>query len=344
MFRLLALVTVLLCMTASAGSASGQPMHKLTYFQTDTVEKDGQKVLRIEIGMNRDDLEYDVQVKPYLRKRLLINLKNTKPGKLDKDISLKSKLVKRVKLQELELGRTQVSIDMAHDVTEGLYNVYTAPADRKLKKPYRLVIEILPPTASSGKVEGVKGHAIVLDPGHGGSDSGAVGPHGVTEKEVTLAVAKKVQSILQDAGARVIMTRETDRDVYGVNATDRQELQARVNVGLYAPETEIFLSIHCNAFSNPAAHGMETYHYAGSYRGQRLATLLNEELLKEGGLSNRGVKTANFYVIKHSKVPASLIELGFITNYNEEALLRDDAYQNKLAFAIAKAIGRYFQE
>ena len=117
---------------------------------------------------------------------------------------------------------------------------------------------------------------VAIDPGHGGSDTGAVGPTGVTEASVTLAVSKDLQSILENSGARVTMTRNKDVDVYGPNASDRQELQARVNVGEYTPGAELFVSIHCNAFSNPASHGMETYYYAGSPRGERIATLVNE--------------------------------------------------------------------
>lgn len=345
LFRLLALVA-LFCMIVSGATVSAGSSHRLNYFQTGMVEKDGREILRIEIGMNGDDLKYDVVVKPYLKTRMNVVLKDTRPGKLDRDIRLKNDIVKRVQIQELEEGVTQVRVHMENEVEEGSYEVYTLPSDKRAKKPYRLVIDIGKSSSGSGggKIEGVAGHALVLDAGHGGSDSGAIGPSGLTEKEVALSVTKKVQAYLQGAGARVIMTREDDRDVYGINATDRQELQARVNVGLYAPETEIFVSIHCNAFSNPNAHGMETYHYAGSYRGQRLAQLLNEELEAAGGLTNRGVKSANFYVIKYSKVPASLVELGFITNYREEALLGSDEYQDKLALAIAKAIGRYFQE
>ena len=196
--------------------------------------------------------------------------------------------------------------------------MHAEPADRKAKKPYRLVIDIFATggTASSSRVAGVSGHSVVIDPGHGGSDTGAVGPTGVTEASVTLAVSKDLQSIL--------------------------ELQARVNVGEYTPGAELFVSIHCNAFSNPASHGMETYYYAGSPRGERIATLVNEELEKAGGLFNRGVKTANFYVIKHSSMPATLAELAFITNAHEEQLLSNAQYQMKLAEAIARAIGRYF--
>jgi N-acetylmuramoyl-L-alanine amidase len=87
---------------------------------------------------------------------------------------------------------------------------------------------------------------------------------------------------------------------------------------------------------------METYYYAPSDQGQRLAALLNEEVEKAGGLLNRGVKTANFYVIKHTNVPASLIELGFVTNEREEQLLNSESYQTTLAEAIARAIARYF--
>jgi N-acetylmuramoyl-L-alanine amidase len=139
------------------------------------------------------------------------------------------------------------------------------------------------------------------------------------------------------------MTRTTDVDVYGVNATDRQELQARCDVANRVPQTALFLSIHCNAFSNPSAHGMETYYAAGSGRGQKLAAYLNDELAKAGGLFNRGVKTANYYVLRHTSMPASLVELAFITNPREEKLLNSDAYQNKLAKAIVQGIVRYFR-
>ena len=138
------------------------------------------------------------------------------------------------------------------------------------------------------------------------------------------------------------MTRDTDKDVYGWDATASQELQARVNVGERMPGAEIFISVHINAFSNPNAHGMETYYYGGSSGGKRLASLINQELQEAGGLFNRGVKTANFYVIKHSSMPATLLELAFITNPREERLLADADYQQKLAQAIARGVARYF--
>ncbi|XOQ25023.1 MAG: N-acetylmuramoyl-L-alanine amidase LytC [Mitsuokella multacida] len=326
-------------------AASREAVHNLNYFQSYETQVDGRQALRIEIGMDRDNVTYDVTTRPYLQKQLVIDFSNTHPDKVKSSYTLKSKLAKRVHINELEPRHTQMLIDCANPVLDGSYAVHAEPADRKAKKPYRLVIDIF---ASGGisnaadRVEGVKGHSIVIDPGHGGSDTGAVGPTGVTEASVTLGVSKDLQSILENSGARVTMTRTTDRDVYGPYATDRQELQARVNVGEYTPGAEIFVSIHCNAFSNPASNGMETYYYAGSANGERLATLVNEELDKAEGLFNRGVKTANFYVIKHSSMPATLAELAFITNPQEEHLLANSQYQMKLAKAIARAIGRYF--
>lgn len=327
-------------------AASREAVHNLNYFQSYETQVDGRKALRIEIGMDRDPVTYDVTTRPYLQKQLVIDFSNTEPtNKIQSYYKLKSKLAKAVHIHELEARHTQMLIDCANPVLDGSYAVHAEPADRKAKKPYRLVIDIF---ASGGvsnatdRVSGVRGHSIVIDPGHGGSDTGAVGPTGVTEASVTLGVSKDLQSILENSGARVTMTRDTDRDVYGPFATDRQELQARVNVGEYTPGAEIFVSIHCNAFSNPASNGMETYYYAGSSKGERLATLVNEELDKAEGLFNRGVKTANFYVIKHSSMPATLAELAFITNPQEEQLLANSQYQRKLAKAIARAIGRYF--
>ena len=341
----LLLVSMLLCLPqGNVEAASKAAVHELNYFKSYETQVEGQKVFRIEIGMDREDLEYQVLEKNYLRKQLVLDLKNTRPGKLKKNIKLSSPLAKKITISELEKRHTQVVIDLAGSVTEDLYKVTVAKAEPAKGKPYRLVVDIFaePQAAPGESFQGVKGRTIVIDPGHGGSDSGAVGPTGLAEKTATLAVSKKVKSLLEASGARVVMTRETDVDVYGPNASDRQELQARVNVGEYTPGANIFVSIHCNAFSNPAAKGMETYYYPSSPRGEQLATYIYYELLKDGGLAGRGVRTANFYVMKHSSMPATLLELAFITNPREEKLLGDDKYQMTLAKAIVRGISHYF--
>lgn len=342
-FLLTALVVLSVSSLATAARANN--LAELSYFQTKETKVAGQDVFRIEIGAKADELKYAVSTKPYFARQIIVDINNARQGKLRSSINLKSELARRVNIQDMPDGHAQIRITCNQDVEEGSYKVYTLPADRKQGTPTRIVIDIMKeaaPSVSTSGVGSVKGHKIAIDPGHGGSDSGAVGPRGVTEKSVTLAVSQKVRSILEGSGARVIMTRDTDRDVYGVNATDKQELQARVDVGTREPGVEIFVSIHCNAFSNSEASGTETYYYASSAQGKKLATLLNEELIKAGGRTNRGVKTANFYVIRHSPMPASLVELAFVTNYEEERLLSDPQYQDRLATAIARAISRYF--
>ena len=187
----------------------------------------------------------------------------------------------------------------------------------------------------------VKNKIITIDPGHGGSDSGAVGPNGYTEKEGAFTISQKVASILNQSGAKVVMTRDSDVDVYGPNASARNELQARVDVGNRV-NSDIFVSIHCNAFVNPAANGTQTFYYGSSYQGQRLAQNIQEKMIEANGLRDRGISTCNFYVVKHSYMPAVLIETAFITNYDEEALLSDDEWQTTMAKAIAEGINEYF--
>lgn len=323
---------------------AGMASHTLNYFQTSTVEEDGEEIFRIEVGMTGKNVKYETIVKSYLKNRIAVRIKDTEPGNLEKVIKTQNPLISKIKVQEVGDKLTQVAVELNKELNEGDYKVYTKERNKKAKKPYRIVIDIKKAGRSNVNVGGIKGRAIVIDPGHGGTDSGAVGPSGVRECDVALSVSLKVRDILTSNGARVRMTRETDKDVYGPNSAAGPELRARVNVANYAPETDIFVSIHCNAFASPASNGMETYYFKGSRWGQRLATLINKELAAAGGLQNRGVKTANFYVIKNSNMPATLLELAFITNPREEQLLADDSYQDKLAAAVAKGIGRYFEE
>ena len=316
--------------------------HELNYFQTSKVKIAGADALRIEIGMTGDEPQYTVK-ESYIRKQLIITLPHTEKGRVKNLIRLKNEFAREVKFSEVG-ENVQIVIDLLKPPSAGTYKISTLPAERRKKKPARVIVELTNDSwGAADATPGIKGKTIVVDAGHGGSDSGAVGPTGAMEKTVTLAVAKKVQNLLTNSGARVIMTRSRDVDVYAPNATDKQELQARCNVANRDNRTALFLSIHCNAFSSPSANGTETYYCAGSQKGYAFAKYLNEELAQAGGLFNRGVKTANNYVLRHTNMPASLIEIGFITNPQEERLLRSDAYQNKLANAIVKGIARYFK-
>lgn len=167
---------------------------------------------------------------------------------------------------------------------------------------------------------------IVIDPGHGGSDPGAIGPAGTQEKNHALAVALYLRTLLQKTGHQVILTRETDRDVAYPDASSREELQARVDIANQAG-AGLFISLHANAAENSEAGGTETWYYLDGYP---LAEAVQRKLA-ELGLTDRGVKRANFYVLKYTEMPAILVELAFISNSAEEQLLAAEEFRKKAA-------------
>lgn len=176
---------------------------------------------------------------------------------------------------------------------------------------------------------------IILDPGHGGQDSGAIGPSGLLEKDVNLAIALKVRDLLAPV-AEVGMTRATDM---ALGTDERTDLRRRCEIsnqfGAFA-----FVSIHCNAVDNPDVHGTETYHYPNSYAGRKLATAIHTRLVALG-LADRGVKEANFMVLRGTNASAALVEVAFISNPEEEQLLASPDFQERAARAIAEGIAEF---
>ncbi|MBU3189489.1 N-acetylmuramoyl-L-alanine amidase [Clostridium bowmanii] len=185
------------------------------------------------------------------------------------------------------------------------------------------------------KSEPVK-YKIVLDAGHGGNDPGAIGPTGLKEKDVTLAITLKVGSILVKNGVETIYTRTTDNIPWSTN--EAQNLQARCDISNSA-KPNYFVSIHENSFSAPSATGIETYYFTGSVAGQKLAQAVQTELVKVTGNVDRKIKTTSgLYVIKHVDATSILVESAFISNPEDERLLATQAYQYTLAKAIATGI------
>ena len=185
----------------------------------------------------------------------------------------------------------------------------------------------------------------MLDAGHGGNDAGAIGPTGVTEKSVTLRVALELEKLLKNEGATVIMTRTTDKVVSekGSKASDIEELQARCDVA-NREKADIFISIHCDSFTNPNAKGTTGYYYSKSETdaGKRLADAIRRGLCEQIKTPSRGTKPCNFYVVRHTDMPATLIELAFISNLEEEKLLNSDDGIKKAAQGIMDGIEDYF--
>lgn len=297
----------------------------------------GDTYLHIEINTNREVKNFSIQENPNNKYQLIFNIEDAQISNISRQEKLDGNIAKKVFLQEKK-DTVQGKIYLQEEVNNN-YKIYSLGKKGIAIDIFNSVVNT--PVASDVALSNVKNKIITIDPGHGGSDSGAVGHNGYTEKEGAFAISQKVSSILNQSGAKVVMTRDSDVDVYGPNASARNELQARVDVGNNA-NSDIFVSIHCNAFVNPAANGTQTFYYGSSYQGQRLAQSIQEKMIEANGLRDRGISTCNFYVVKHSYMPAVLIETAFITNYDEEALLSDDEWQTTMAKAIAEGINEYF--
>lgn len=201
------------------------------------------------------------------------------------------------------------------------------------------------PRNQSSAAPGIDGKRIVLDPGHGGSDTGAIGPTGVTEKSIALRIAKRLKVLLEAEGAEVILTRTEDTEVSPkkAQATDVEELQARCDIA-NQNSADIFLSIHLDAFSGPEAHGTTGYYYEmGSADSRRLADCIKRGVLRRLGTFDRGTKPCAFYVCRHTDMPATLLETAFVSNPREEQMMNSEEGVENAAQGIAAGIAEYFQ-
>ncbi|MFA6849049.1 MAG: N-acetylmuramoyl-L-alanine amidase [Selenomonadaceae bacterium] len=191
---------------------------------------------------------------------------------------------------------------------------------------------------------GLSGKKITIDPGHGGEDSGAIGPTGVTEKSITLRISKELQRILEAAGAKVFMTRTTDTEVSSKHtaANDIEELQARCDVANNS-KSDVFVCIHMDSFSSGEAKGTSTYYYVkGTVASKRLADTVRTGILAQLGTDDRGTRSCNFYVLKHTNMPATLAEVAFVSNAGEEKFLNSDLGIKKAALGIFNGIKGFF--
>lgn len=177
------------------------------------------------------------------------------------------------------------------------------------------------------------GKLIYIDAGHGGSDPGAVAG-GVNEKDLSLQIACKLRDQLlnnYNNKFRVVMTRCTDKFI---SLTGRADLANSAGA-------KVFISVHINSASSSSASGIETYYYPGSSSGSSLAGNVQANLIAKTGAKDRGKKTANFSVLRNTKMPAILVECGFISNDAERGNMVNSAYQQKLAEGIADGINQY---
>lgn len=186
------------------------------------------------------------------------------------------------------------------------------------------------------------GRKVMVDPGHGGSDPGAPGPGGGREADVNLGISLKLRDELEDLGAEVRMTRETDRNVSRPGAPQNEELRARVALANGWP-ADVFVAVHANSNSRAEPRGTETYHARNASSASReLAAEIHQEIVEATGFADRGVKSANYFVLANTRMPAVLVETGFISNPEEEQRLKDPEVQQNIAGAISRGVEAVF--
>lgn len=174
---------------------------------------------------------------------------------------------------------------------------------------------------------------IFLHAGHGGTDPGAVGPTGLKEKDVTLKVCKKLKKVFEECGFNIILSRESD-----ITQPSWQSVQIANK-----EKADYLISIHCNSATNPSATGTETFAWKKNTKSDKFAHAVQKELVSHIKLPNRGVKYGNFSIISQAKMPAILVELAFINNPKEEALLKDDSFLAKAVDGIVQGFLNYLE-
>lgn len=194
----------------------------------------------------------------------------------------------------------------------------------------------------------VANKVIVIDPGHGGYDPGKVSPNGVLEKDINLEISKQLAAVLSQAGAAVIMTRESDEDLSspgtkGIAAKHREDLANRVKLA-NERKADLYISIHCNAFQSSKEHGAQVFYQPGSEESKLLAMAIQHEIKRLLGNTKREAKGVDYYVTRNTNMPTVIVETGFITNPKEEKLLQDPEYQSKIAWGIYAGIIKYYSD
>lgn len=185
----------------------------------------------------------------------------------------------------------------------------------------------------------LKSRVIALDPGHGAS-TGARGPAGTCEDGNNLAIALKLKAKLEAAGAKVVMTRTSDREAFLTDEPWVGPLESIVRISNDAG-ADLFISIHNNWSYNSSARGIGTY-YMPERGTEWLASVIQEELIRATGCRDWGTIPAGFYVLRNTDAPAVLVEIGFISNWEDEQLLLSDWFRGKVAEGLYNGVLRYF--
>ena len=197
-------------------------------------------------------------------------------------------------------------------------------------------------TASAGMME----HTVIIDAGHGGADPGKVAGDGGKEKDINLAIAKKVQKKLKSMGIDTVMTSEEDEMLHdlGMNANKTRDMQLRCEK-INESQAVCAVSIHQNSYESASAKGAQVFYYRGSEKGQQFAEIMQTQLVQQLDPENTRVckEDNSYYLLRKTTVPLVIVECGFLSNPGEAALLQTEEYQEKTAEAICAGIEKYLQ-
>ncbi len=192
---------------------------------------------------------------------------------------------------------------------------------------------------SSGKVKKAE-KTVVIDPGHGEADPGKIGINDAKEKDINLSIAKKVKTLLEEKGIKVVMTREEDISLAESSDGSKkvQDMKARVElINKTAPDLAV--SIHQNSYHDESIHGAQVFYFTHSTEGQRMAAIMQKALLAVDSENHRQEKADDgYYLLKRTEAPTIIVECGFLSNQEEADKLIDKEYQEKMAEAIVQGI------
>lgn len=196
----------------------------------------------------------------------------------------------------------------------------------------------------------VSNKTIVLDAGHGVPDEGAQSSNGTTEAQTNLKITLKVQKLLEQSGATVVLTRSDENAIYDLDKSTLKQkkisdIHNRVKIGNES-SADIFVSIHLNKIPQEQYWGWQCFFKKNDEKSQKLANSIQDSLNQSIKKENKRVamKLENVYIIKHVEIPISIVECGFLSNKEEESLLLNDDYQNRLAWGIYNGIMNYFYQ
>jgi len=194
----------------------------------------------------------------------------------------------------------------------------------------------------------IKNSTVIIDPGHGGPDGGAVGIDGTIEKDINLSIALKLRDVLDLCGINTLMTRETDVSIHdsGIEGIRRQkisDIKNRFNL-IEGTENAVYVSIHQNHFSSQKYKGTQVFYSPNNPESKRFAQVLQEDFISFIQPQNiRQCKKSGteIYLLYHARCPAVMIECGFLSNPEETQMLKSDEYQNKLSIVAADGIVKF---